>query len=456
MRLVAAIGFGGLLLVAFACSEESRDDAGDVPDGGASSSGGSPAQDAGADVFDAEPVTHTIAIHVTTPSAPFSRGGPATPTWAVRLSDDRKTWETLAPKGADGGSSPIGEYELVTEGDAFRVAFACADDRRSLVSVFARTTEISDLDVELAPQCGIQDTETTDLTGTFTGLGADTGWLDFGYAFDRRGAVFPTNGGSGDYELVNLVAGTWDLAFGVRDDFGRAFTKLLLVRDQVLPQGSATFDADLGAGPSAFVPGTKKLTLAGTNDEPTHVSVLYTLTGATNGLELGPADDATRAVDYPAVPPALQRPADRYRVTAVAEKAGSQRGGSAVFHDAADLAIELPPAIDAPTASVADAYVVTKMKPRAGAEVYAATVFTKVTNQSSREWRVSTSASLVTASDVELSPPDLRSVRGFKSEWLTPLDLSRTVTAAVHEKQIRIGDGHLDRFAQSSITMDSP
>ncbi|MBX3226027.1 MAG: hypothetical protein KIT84_29370 [Labilithrix sp.] len=459
MRLLGACAVGGgtLALVAMAC--------GDGGDGGAPAPGpendagppdvAAPIADGGGEVDAAEAggPAGPITIRTSTPSAPFSRGGPRDATWAAYV-DDTGAWVRLEPKTDDGGAEP-GRYEIAaTTKPSYTVAFACANERRSLVTVLTRESSVTELDVTLAAQCGSDDRVTTNLAGTFSNIPTATGWLDFGYALGGRGSIFITAGGAGDYELVNLVAGTWDLAFGLREDAVAPLTRIAFARDAALAADSSTLNLDFTDAGATPVP--KKISLTGLANEQTHITVQYTFGGATSGLEVGPGDDpfgvASAEVTYASVPAASQRPADRYRIAATTvEDELEARGASIDLHDAVDVALELPPALEAPTSSVEGKLVAATLAPRAGAAVYEANVFTRVTNQSSREWRVSISAALVTGTEIELVPPDLSAVAGFDATWLTPLEIERTVTAKAYERPATVGDGTLHRYASKSI-----
>jgi hypothetical protein len=437
-------GIGALSVIAFACSSSETNDAHTTAPGEDASA---PIVDAGSldaapDVFDAGPPT----IHVHAKS----------PTWAVKLDQDTKTWKPFdeGDSGIDGGTDAglPSEYVFTTTDPSYSVAFACADSQSSLVTVFTRSSDVTDLTVDLGPMCAPPIGDTTNLTGNFLSYPNAAGWLDFGYADDWRSFIQPT----ADYELDNLIAGTFDLAFGLRAQFGDPLLTMVIARDVALTKTAATLDVDVAKG---FVPTNAKLSLSNLNNEQTHVSLMYAFAGSQTGIELGPANDpdgkAAADVDVPIVPGAQQRATDLYRVNllTVTDK-NNGRGAKGSFHATGSaLAIDLPDAIDPPTATTANKLVSTKTKSRAGAAFYDASVFTQVTGKSTREWRVSISASLITGSDVDLTPPDFSSVAGFDATWLTP-SLSSTVTARIHDPSTPLGDGTIDRFAQRSIPFD--
>lgn len=402
-----------------------------------------PVSDAGDADADAAPVVHTIAISVTTPSSTFVHGGPTNATWAARLDDETHTWVPMAPGFA------VGEYVITTTAPSFSVAFACADAQTSLVTVLTQASDGISWPVELGPQCATQNTQTTDLTLQVTNAPVDTAWLDFGYAFDARGAVFHTNAGDGDDEIDNVVMGTWDAIYGVRDDGFSPLSKLAIVRNQVFAPTTTALDLDFEA--MGFAPGAKNLaSLHQLANDDVHVEVLYTLGGSTNGIDLGPGTDVDGMTDatiaYATIPIAQQTATDRYRASFIAQKdAHSTRSAIATFHNAIDFGVDFLPAVEPPVGMT--------MKPTPSAGWYELSIFSKVSNASSREWRVSIGALLVPngSASIDLTPPDLSKVPGYDPSWNTPAGITRTISGTARASSFSVGDIALDLSASASV-----
>ena len=405
-------------------------------------------RDAAADV---EAAT-AIVVRTSVPPSSLSPGGPANATWAA-VRDGSGPWATLA-------ASAPGTYSFGVHGARWAVAFACADDKNALVTIHERPVATASLDVALEEQCGSAPSPSYVLHGTFTHVPLASGWLDFAYALDARGAVIVTSGESAPYEIVNVVEGTWDIAFGLRDQAGTPLTKIAMLRGRALT-GDALLDVDLET--SAFVPGSKKLTLGGLSPEETVAAqIAYTTTAGGEGIDVGPQDVPNAPlveVAYSTIPAAAQQASDRYRAAIVASgpDALATRGVRGTFHEAIDLSVELPAAMPEPSTTVAATApwlrLSTIFSTRPGADVYEVLASARITQKSRRAWRMTLEASPANATALAIVMPDLSNVPGFDPAWAIPPELERRVTATVTEKSSPLGDGSSARFAASTVVV---
>ncbi|MFO0742539.1 MAG: hypothetical protein U0270_42090 [Labilithrix sp.] len=396
-------------------------------------------------VIDAGP---TVAVHTNAPASSLAAPGPTNATFAMAQKADG-SWAPLEP-------AATGLYAVPLRGDGTRetgrwtVAFVCADDKSSYVQIYDRAATVTDLVIDLPAPCALPDGEVGDLVGHFAHAPPATSWFDFGYFADERGSVLPLTGDGADYELLNLVNGKWDLMFGFRDDSSGPLTKLFIMRDETLA-GNTVLDADLGA--VGIVPGSKALTITGlTADEESNAPVVYSLTGGPHGVDMGPASALGPNLTYATVPLEQQRPSDRYRLAfrASAPDRSASRGANAMFHDALDIALDLPPALPAPvvTSLGAAPYLRLSMKTvgRANAATYELVAITQTTDNTGRYWTYSTDAAAAEGAEVAFDMPDFSAVPGWNNGW--SVEANRlTVTATVHERSAPLGDGALQRFA---------
>ncbi|MBX3226033.1 MAG: hypothetical protein KIT84_29340 [Labilithrix sp.] len=397
----------------------------------------------------------TITVHTRTPSDASGRGTNAT--WAAAL-DAAGQWQKLEP------SATAGTYTFAAPGATWSAAFACADDRASLVVVVSRPSSVTTFDVELEPQCAPDEISSFDMTGTFAHVPPTTSWLDFGYALDDRGFTIPAAGDNASYELLNVIAGTWDLGFGLRDEGGAPLTKIMLLRDQAIV-GPTKLDVD--ATTAGLVPVPKGLVVNGVApDENFAITARYALGGGVHGLDIGPQDvpygQPTVTLTYVTVPPAAARPADRHRIQALAADADKEtrvmtRTSDAVFHSAIDVALELPAGLPAPraerTAPAPYVRVTTYVATRPNAADYEALVVGRVSNRRVHSWRLSVDASAVTGPEAVLAIPDFGAAPGFDASWAIGADVEAVVTGTVHEVSTPIGDGAVVRAATHAITL---
>jgi hypothetical protein len=343
------------------------------------------------------------------------------------------------------------------------VVFACADADSSLVAMHEDSIASQFAEVQLERWCANPDAEAFTLSGTLSNLAADTGWLDFGYALEARGAVLPSAGASASYEEVNVAAGTWDMAFGVRRDSSTPFTKIAFVRAHALT-ADATLNVDL-ASAEAVTPGSEILRIHGyePHGETITTPVYYTTSGGTRGIDLGPQDvpdvgELTLA--YATVPKAGQAPSDRYRaeITATSSDGSATRGFIAEFHDPVPLDLSLAAPLEVPQVRVVTASpyqrIEAELAPRHGAASYEMLATAQVSNRTTRMWRADLPAQLVTSSDVVLTLPDVSAVPGFSATWALPTDIERVITVKVSEAPVAMGDGSQTHILASTVSLD--
>jgi hypothetical protein len=394
-----------------------------------------------------------ITLTTVVPTSTATPGGKTNATWAAYLGKEG-AWVKLEP-------TDVGTYSFESAGDRWTAVFACANADNALVAIHSEpiNAAVLGLEIPLESWCATTPPDAYTLSGTLSNLVDGVSWLDFGYALESRGAVLPANGTSAAYEEVNVAAGTWDLAFGVRTDSAGPLAKIALVRAQSMTT-DATLDIDL-AGPSAVVPETRRLVVHGLDPaaETLALPVHYTMNGGKRGIDLGPQNVPLSAdvdVTYAAVPALAQAPTDGYRMelTATAELEGSldvrSRGAVVTLHAPADVDFALVPPLDPPSLSFLaerpHVRVEAKTTARQAAARYELSVLAKITNRETRTWRVATSAALVTTPDAVIAMPDLTTAPGFDAAWSIPADVRRDVEVKITDMPEPIGDGKREAF----------
>lgn len=400
---------------------------------------------------DASAPVDGATVHTMAPSSSVSLPGPNNATLAMALGPDG-TWSALTAK-------ELGVYVVPYHGDRWTAAFVCADDEQNddYIAIYDRAASVKDITIDLAQPCALPAGEVGDVTGTFAHAPPETSWFDFGYLADERASSLPLNGDSAEYEIVHVVSGTWDLVFGFRENAGLPLTKLIVVRDEAVTKAGVTLDADLAA--TGIVPGANALTVSGlTADEQLAAPVIYALGGGIHGIDLGPQSTAGPNLTFATVPAAVQRPTDRYRlaVTATASDDATQRGATAVFHDAIDVALDLLPALPAPAFRVlGDApYLRLSMSTvgRANTATYVLSAVTRVNDRSNHAWTYDTDAAVAEGAPVSFDLPDFSSVPGWNPAWALAAERT-TVTATAHERESALSDGAVTRFTSHSVPL---
>jgi hypothetical protein len=399
------------------------------------------------------PGVPAFTVKTVAPFSSLATERPTSATWAVYRKEDG-SWAKLAE------SSP-GTYVFQTKADRWAVVFACVDEDNTLVAMHEDAAAVTSYQVDLERWCAAMVPDPFTLNGTLLHLAPDTGWLDFGYALETRGVVLPLDGFDGrsaTYEEVNVAAGTWDLAFGVRPVAGAPYSKIAIVRGFSL-RADGKLDVDL-AGASAVTPGTQRLVLRGVDasKETVAAPVYYTTSGGgLRGIDLGPDNIPTKPdpeLTYATIPSPLAD--DRYRIEASATTSDGavKRTIEATFHDAAPVDLAFSEALPAPT--VAGAVLLTATtSARASAATYTMTVLAQINNRSAHQWRSSRGAALATG-DVTLALPDLASAEGFDPAWRVSETLTREVTVTVRDKPTQLGDGTVVRAAAFVTTLPVP
>ena len=399
----------------------------------------------------------SVTVRTSTPASSLGPSAPASATWAAYRREDG-TWAPLAE--TQPGSAT---YAVPATTPRWAAAFACADDQSSLVVVREGAVgSTGSPDVELDRFCARALPDNVTLSGTISHLPQGTSWLDFGYPLESRGAVLPSAGNVASYEEVNLAAGVWDLAFGLRPSPGEAFSRVAIVRAETLA-ADATLDLDFG-GPNVVAPGTGRISLDGF--DPTHESIFapvyFATSGAERGLDLGPQDIplATPLVlAYATLPASFVLPGrDRYRaeLSARANDDSAARGLIVEFGAPLDLQLTLPPPLPPPAVTLAATAphprVAARVSRRDDADDYVLDAVEQVSNRSSRAWRVRMTDPDPGA-DVALEMPDLSAVPGFDPTWSLPAGQGRVVTITVNGRPTTAAEPH-HPWASSTLTMD--
>jgi hypothetical protein len=406
-----------------------------------------PLVDAGADAAPAAVTITTLAPPTT--SAP---GGKLSAAWAAWQVDDG-AWQPLAP-------SDTGVYGLPSKGTRWAIALACDDTvaQSSTVAIYRRSASVTALEITLPDPCTLPPPPAFQLTGTLANVPTTTSWLEFGYPLESRGFVLPVNGTNAPYELVNVVNGTWDVAFGVRDTSTGPLTRVTILRARAVTRDD-TLDLDLGSGATAaFTPGKRALLVHGVTADESLTPIVAYGTGGLAGLALGPQDVPPTppdvAMTYSTVPSAAALAGDRYEVDVSAQvdkDIGTLREVSAAFHADMDVEVTLPDALPLPTATVAATQpyvrVATSFAPRAGSASYLVDVIASVTRRSQRRFVTSIEPGLLAPTE---TMPDLSSVTGFDPSWGLP-SAHTTVTVTAIEPDAPFGDGTRHRQAAAQI-----
>jgi hypothetical protein len=414
---------------------------------GSNADGDALARDAGASIT----VTSFAPSFTSAPAMKLSA------TWAAYRLDDGE-WHPLAPASE-------GTYVFPIATARWTLALVCAssDDALTTVSLHHRTNATPNVEVMLDDGCTPPPppAEFT-FTGNLTNLPATTQWLDFGYARDSRGVAIPVTGTTGTYEVVGIEPGTWDLAFGVRDEPFRPLTRFVMRRGEVV-KGDEMIDVDV-AGPGSFAPGTSALKLHALIAGDTVTPHVFYTSGGPFGIDVGPQDVPDREPDvtlaYSTVPDAVTLPGDRYRGEMTAEQ--DRRTGSRTvtfdLHHAVDLDMTFLP--DPPVPSVTILGVTphvrfeTKFPVLADAERHEVLAIAAQNRRSQIAWRATYDAIHVgSAEELDDVMPDLSALPGWKKAWGLPAGITMTVLVTAYEKRQPVGDGTMQRTMAKGLSV---
>ncbi len=406
-----------------------------------------PGGDAGADanevdagVVDAAPTTVRVNITTTRPN-----GAVVDATWGA-YRDAAGTWKPIQ-------RSALGTYHFDASGPRWQAAFACDNGRASVVSVHQRAITNVAPTIELDEECRAAGAAASwTLSGTMAAVPATTGWLDFGYPLESRGSALPLQGANADYEEVNVDEGTWDLAFGLRDDPAKALTRVLLKRGYT-NTADATVNLDMA---TSVTPIPKKIDVTGfVGGEDITLSMLHTTGGGATGLAVGPQNPSIVASAlndmWDSLPAASLVATDRYRLSLAATSATTLRTVEGSFHDAADVAVALPTPIDAPVAQKNGTKITAKLPAYAGAALYEAIALVQLSRDARRVFRITVEPDAI--GDTLDVVPDLSSVTGYSAEWNLPTDEDVLVSARAHETPAALADGMRTRTAARGIVL---
>ncbi len=397
------------------------------------------AGDAGADVVTESPNTTILT------ASPLPAATPSDATFVATRQEGDLEWRVLAAKSA-------GTYVFEAK-KRWTAVVVCADDVASHVALFERTDATKVLEVTLDDLCLPPPAQPPrKLSGTLSNLPATSSWFDFAYARSVRGAATPT-GATIAYELENLQDGTWDVAFGIRDDAAGVLTRVAIRRDEIVNNDKA-LDLDLA---TAVPAGEKALEVASiVPGDATTFTVAYTM-NADIGLDLGPQiipDQETVTTSYLTIPAALVKPADRYRGRLIAQSDGNRVSREAHFaiHDPIDVKVSLPsPLPEAPmiTAVATDAHlgVQAKLKRPANVDRYELVATRKMNAKEARTWSVSLPGEIAAGDPIDYSLPNLGKVPGFRTDWDLPRG-TLEVTVSAWERASTLGDGTLERVSR--------
>lgn len=423
-----------VLAFVVACGS-SGGDAGDAP------TDAPPSGDAGADAPpDAAGPRTEVVVTARAAAASGDVGAPASAAWAA-FDDGSGAFAALTPSAA-------GTYRFGVVGPTWSIALVCAapDDAQSVVAIHRRTIATTALDVTLDELCAPDDTTAVyTLTGTLSNVPAATSWLDFGYAREGRGATLPVAGTSATYEIVNVASGTWDLAFGVRDESSGPLTRVAILRGQSIA-ADRTIDVDMN-GASAFAPGTRPFVVRGVSACDTLEPRVRHTMGGRSGIDVGPQDVPTGGADaamtYATVPDALARGGDRYRgaIGCASARGDALRTVDVSFHAPLDLDVALPALLDPPRASIVATtpYVVVEAHatPLAGAARHELRARVRQGQRREQRWI----ASVDEHGEIVVTTPDLSRVPGWKQAWALPAGQDVEVTATAVLPPSALGDG---------------
>ncbi len=444
--LLACVALGALpcvLAPLVACSHDT--DLGLTPDSGSLESGAPDGTNSGTG----------ITVTTLAPSLTTAPGEKASATWAAYRLDDGE-WRMLGP-------AAVGTYTFSVPVARWAVALVCASDDGALSTVFIhrRTVATRALEVALEPQCTPEPPPAEfALTGTISNVPPTTGWLDFGYARDTRGVVLPVAGGQAPYEMVGVAPGTWDLAFGVRDEPSSALTRMFLLRGTVV-SADRTLDID-ATGPASFAPAQKRLLLRGLDPKESLTPQVLYATGGPHGIDVGPQDvppdlsDVTLA--YSTVPESMQLPADRYHgvIRAERDRREALRTIELSFHQAIDLDLAFLPLAAPPAVVVLGTTPQVRLETRfpvlANAIRHDVRVLSETNRRTQHVWHATFDPAILAGStEVVDAMPDLSALPGFRSEWTLPIGVTAIVTATSYEAPQTLGDGTMQRATGNAL-----
>jgi hypothetical protein len=403
---------------------------------------------------DAGPLITVTSLAPALTSAPPVK---ASATWAAyRL--DEGDWRVISP------SAP-GTYSFPVAVARWSLALVCASDDSALSTVYVhhRTNATPDVEVTLDASCTKPPPAAEfAFTGRLTNIPATTQWFDFGYARDSRGEAIPVSGTTGTYEVVGIEPGTWDIAFGIRDEPFKAITRFVMRRGEVV-KSDETIDVDV-TGPGSFAPGTKPIRLHGLVRGDTVTPSIFYAAGGPLGIDVGPQDVPDGQPDvslvYSTVPAASQIAGDRYRgeLSAIQDRRTGGRTITFDIHEPIDLDMTFLPEPPEPTVRVLGVSPHARFETRfpvvAGAERHEIEALAMLNRRTQHAFR-STYDAIYVASAMELvdTTPDLSSLPGWKPEWGLPSAIPTSVLATAYEKSHPLGDGKMQRATSKGVTV---
>lgn len=399
----------------------------------------------------------TITVTSFAPARTTAPPAKASATWAAyRL--DEGDWHALTPVSE-------GTYTFPIANARWTLALVCAspDDELTTVYLHHRTNATAAVDVTLDDACTpIAPAAELTFTGSLVNIPTTTQWLDFGYARDSRGVAIAVSGTTGTYEVVGIEPGTWDLAFGVRDEAFLPITRFVLRRAEVVT-ADEMLNVDV-AGPGSFVPGTAEMKLHALVAHDTVTPRVFYAAGGPFGIDVGPQDvpdlEPDVTLSYSTVPAASQLASDRYRGELTAEQ--DRRTGSRTitfdFHTAADLDMTFLPDPPVPSVTIVGTapYVrfETKFPVLADAERHEVLATAGKNRRSQLAWRATYDAIHVgSASELDDVMPDLSALPGWKSAWGIPADLTTSVLVTAYEKPRPVSDGTMQRTQAKGLSI---
>lgn len=413
--------------------------------------------------LDADAAASGPRVTVTTraPKLTVAPGEKASATWAAYQLDGG-VWVATA-------AIAMGTYALPVPRSEWAIALVCANDEGSFTKVFVhhRTAATLALDAELEQEC-TPDAPAPEFafTGTLSGLPGSTQWLDFGYPRDSRGSALAAAGGTAPYEIVGIAPGTWDLAFGVRDDSFGSLKRMVLRRGEVVT-ADRRLDVDF-ASAAAFTPGQSTLVLHGIDPGDTITPTLfYAAAGGPSGIDVGPEDvppGADVTLKYATVPEPARVPSDRYHgvITAERDRRSVHRRVELSIGQASNLDVTLPPLIEAPRVTVVAMTsralrLETRFAAVKGAVRHEVLVVGSENRRTQHAWQTSfDEAAVAGAPDIVDAMPDLSALPGWNAAWEVPVGVDVSVTATVVEAESVIGDGTMQRTSAREATVVPP
>jgi hypothetical protein len=416
--------------------------------------GGDAATEASSEAGPAAPMITVTSLAPALTTAPAAK---ASATWAAYRLDDGD-WHALSP-------AAVGTYTFPIAVARWTIALVCAsdDDTLSTVYVHHRTNATPDVKVTLDDGCTPPPPPAQfAFTGTLRNLPPATQWLDFGYARDSRGDAIPVTGTTGTYEIVGIEPGTWDVAFGVRDDPALALTRFVMRRGHVVTADEVV-DVDV-TGADSFAPGVRSMRLRGLIAGDTVTPSLFYAAGGPFGIDVGPQNvpdgqpDVTLA--YSTVPDALQIASDRYHGELSAEQ--DRRTGSRTIavdlHQAIDLDLTFLGEPPLPTVTVIatspQVLFETRFPALANAERHEVVAQASSNRRSPHTIR-STYDVIYVGSSPEIvdTTPDLSVVPGWRAAWGLVPGATATIFATGYEKPQPLGDGTMQRAASKGLML---